>query len=58
MGLSSYFVIHRPTDHHFGDPVEWLALNGKAEVDFYGRMGGGIPEEDAIVKRAKALIKK
>lgn len=35
-----------------------LALNGKAEVDFYGRMGGGIPEEETIVKRAKALVKK
>jgi 2-oxoglutarate ferredoxin oxidoreductase subunit alpha len=32
-----------------------LALNGKAPVDFYGRMGGGIPTEDEILGRIEAL---
>jgi len=34
-----------------------LAVNGKAKIDFYGRMGGGIPEEAEIIKRVKAIIK-
>lgn len=33
-----------------------LAVKGKAEVDFYGRMGGGIPTEDEIVEKIEALI--
>jgi 2-oxoglutarate ferredoxin oxidoreductase subunit alpha len=33
-----------------------LAVNGKAEVDFYGRMGGSIPTEDEIFERIEALI--
>ena len=28
-----------------------LAVNGKVEVDFYGRMGGGIPTEDEILEK-------
>ena len=35
-----------------------LSVNGKAEVDFYGRMGGGIPEAEEIIKRVKNIIKK
>jgi 2-oxoglutarate/2-oxoacid ferredoxin oxidoreductase subunit alpha len=35
-----------------------LAVNGRAEIDFYGRMGGGVPEEEEIIKRARKLIKK
>lgn len=35
-----------------------LAVNGRASIDFYGRMGGGIPEETEIIKRIKNLIKK
>ena len=33
-----------------------LSVKGKAEVDFYGRMGGGIPTEKEIVAKIKALI--
>ena len=35
-----------------------LAVNGQAGIDFYGRMGGGIPEEEEIIKRIKKLITK
>jgi len=35
-----------------------LAVNGQAKIDFYGRMGGGIPEEVEIIKRIKNIIKK
>ncbi|MDP3142907.1 MAG: 3-methyl-2-oxobutanoate dehydrogenase subunit VorB [Candidatus Omnitrophota bacterium] len=34
-----------------------LAVGGKAKIDFYGRMGGGIPEEEEIIKRIKNIIK-
>ena len=30
--------------------------NGKATVDFYGRMGGGVPDEEEILKRIEALL--
>lgn len=33
-----------------------LAVNGKAQVDFYGRMGGGIPCEEEILARIEALL--
>lgn len=33
-----------------------LAVKGRAEVDFYGRMGGGIPTEEEILKKIEALI--
>ncbi len=32
-----------------------LAVGGKATVDFYGRMGGGIPTEEEILERLEAL---
>jgi len=32
-----------------------LAVNGKKEVDFYGRMGGGIPTEEEILAKIEAL---
>lgn len=35
-----------------------LAVNGKKPVYFYGRNGGMIPEEDAIIEQAKQIIKK
>jgi len=35
-----------------------LAVNGKAYVDFYGRSGGGIPEEKAILDKVKRLLGK
>jgi len=35
-----------------------LAINGKAYVDFYGRSGGGIPTEKAILDKVKRLISK
>jgi 2-oxoglutarate ferredoxin oxidoreductase subunit alpha len=33
-----------------------LAVNGKSEVDFYGRMGGGIPSEEEVLSRIEALV--
>jgi 2-oxoglutarate ferredoxin oxidoreductase subunit alpha len=33
-----------------------LSVKGKAEVDFYGRMGGGIPTEEEILAKIKTLI--
>jgi len=35
-----------------------LAVNGRAEVHFHGRMGGGIPSEADIVERIEALYGK
>ena len=32
-----------------------LAVNGKAEVDFYGRMGGGVPSEGEILEKIAKL---
>lgn len=33
-----------------------LAVKGRAEVDFYGRMGGGIPTEEEILERIERLM--
>jgi len=33
-----------------------LAVNGKSEVDFYGRYGGGIPDEEEVLARIEALV--
>ncbi|MFA6141940.1 MAG: 3-methyl-2-oxobutanoate dehydrogenase subunit VorB [Candidatus Omnitrophota bacterium] len=33
-----------------------LAVNGRAKVDFYGRMGGGIPTESEILEKIEALV--
>lgn len=33
-----------------------LAVNGRAPVEFHGRMGGGIPSEDEILSKIEALI--
>lgn len=33
-----------------------LAVNGRAEVAFYGRMGGGIPDEEEILRQIESLI--
>ncbi len=33
-----------------------LAVNGKSEVDFYGRMGGGIPSEEEVLAKIEALV--
>jgi len=33
-----------------------LAISGKSEVFFKGRTGGGIPEEEKIIKKIKELI--
>ncbi|MDP3730150.1 MAG: 3-methyl-2-oxobutanoate dehydrogenase subunit VorB [Candidatus Omnitrophota bacterium] len=33
-----------------------LAVNGKSEVDFYGRCGGGIPSEEEILARIEKLV--
>ncbi len=33
-----------------------LAVNGKAKVEFYGRMGGGVPCEEEILERVEALL--
>lgn len=32
-----------------------LAVNGRSKVDFYGRMGGGIPTETEILEKIEAL---
>lgn len=34
-----------------------LAVNGRASVEFYGRMGGGIPSEEEILQRVEAMYK-
>ena len=33
-----------------------LAVNGRAKVDFYGRMGGGIPTESEILEKIEILV--
>ena len=33
-----------------------LAVNGRAEVNFYGRMGGGIPSETEILQQIEAAL--
>jgi 2-oxoglutarate ferredoxin oxidoreductase subunit alpha len=33
-----------------------LAAMGRCPVDFYGRMGGGIPAEDEILAKVEAVI--
>lgn len=33
-----------------------LAVNGRAKVDFYGRMGGGIPTGDEILREIEAVV--
>ena len=33
-----------------------LAVNGKAEVEFYGRTGGVIPSPEEILKEAKKYL--
>jgi 2-oxoglutarate ferredoxin oxidoreductase subunit alpha len=33
-----------------------LAVNGRLPVEFYGRMGGGIPSEEEILQRIEALV--
>jgi len=33
-----------------------IAVKGKTEVDFYGRMGGGIPTEEEILGKIEALV--
>ncbi|MDD5436118.1 MAG: 3-methyl-2-oxobutanoate dehydrogenase subunit VorB [Candidatus Omnitrophica bacterium] len=35
-----------------------LAVNGRAQVEFYGRMGGGIPTEYEILQQIEALAAK
>jgi 2-oxoglutarate ferredoxin oxidoreductase subunit alpha len=41
------------TEMSYGQMLEdvRLAVNGRAEVDFYGRSGGGIPTEKEIIKK-------
>ena len=34
-----------------------LAVNGKAKVDFYGRMGGVIPTQSEILTEIKKCLK-
>lgn len=33
-----------------------LSVNGKAGVEFYGRMGGGVPSEEEILKAIEAMV--
>jgi 2-oxoglutarate ferredoxin oxidoreductase subunit alpha len=32
-----------------------LAVNGKSEVDFFGKMGGGIPTEEEVLAHIEKL---
>ena len=34
-----------------------LAINGKTEVDFLGRSGGGVPSEDEIINKVRELLR-
>lgn len=34
-----------------------LSINARAEVDFFGRTGGGVPQEEEIIKKINQLIK-
>jgi len=33
-----------------------LAVNGRADVGFHGRMGGGIPSDDELLQRIESLV--
>ncbi|MDP8259840.1 MAG: 3-methyl-2-oxobutanoate dehydrogenase subunit VorB [Candidatus Gygaella obscura] len=41
----------------YGQMVEdvRLSVEGSVKVDFFGRAGGGVPKEEAIIKKVKAL---
>jgi len=43
----------------YGQMVEdvRLAINGKKEIEFLGRSGGGIPEEEDIIEEVKSIIR-
>ena len=33
-----------------------LGIEGRAKVDFYGRMGGGVPTEEEILVKLEELV--
>jgi 2-oxoglutarate ferredoxin oxidoreductase subunit alpha len=43
----------------YGQMVEdvRLAVNGRSEVEFMGRAGGGIPTEDQLIRKIKSILK-
>lgn len=54
MSTSAKYLV---TEMSYGQMLEdvKLALNGKAEVEFLGRSGGGIPTEEEIIKKINSL---
>lgn len=53
--VKAFFVI----EMSLGQMVEdvRLAVNGRTDVHFFGRPGGGIPEEEIIVSRVRRILK-
>ena len=56
-GRSGKFLVVEMSAGQMVEDVR-LAVNGRAEVHFHGRMGGGIPSEADIVERIEALYGK
>lgn len=52
-GAKKFLVVEMSTGQMVEDVM--IAVKGKAEVDFYGRMGGGIPTEEEILQKIEAL---
>jgi 2-oxoglutarate ferredoxin oxidoreductase subunit alpha len=53
-GRRKFLVIEMSSGQMVEDVM--LAVNGGSEVDFYGRYGGGIPDEEEILARIEALV--
>jgi len=53
-GTKRFLVVEMSSGQMIEDVM--LAVKGKAEVDFYGRMGGGIPSEEEIIEKIEELI--
>jgi len=53
-GAKKFLVIEMSSGQMVEDVM--LAVNGKSEVDFYGRYGGGIPSEEEVLARIEALV--
>ncbi len=49
-----FFVVEMSSGQMLEDVI--LAVNGKSKVNFYGRMGGGIPEESVVFAKVKELL--
>ncbi|MDP2913333.1 MAG: 3-methyl-2-oxobutanoate dehydrogenase subunit VorB [Candidatus Omnitrophota bacterium] len=53
-GAAKKFLVVEMSSGQMVEDVR-LAVNGKATVEFYGRMGGGIPSEEEILDRIEEL---